>query len=345
MRVLSPGSSGPVSQANVATSDATAGNLNLTGQSAEQVQRGASCKCGGGGTQTIGQHADSEQKAAALSATKQEKPSNSNISIRVLSPGEDGSVRQANIATSDATAGNLNVTKQAAAQAQAGGSGLQAIGQSATSSQGAAALALTVQQGASNENAPVRVLSPGSSGPVSQANVATSNASAGNVNWTEQKAAQLQGGAITSAKHCCGLGIQAIGQYARNSQDAKAVALTLQSGIEQPCRCKDDSGNTNEPVRVLSPGSDEGVKQLNLASSKAHVANWNAVLQAAKQIQVAPCACLDPSIQAVGQAGESDQLGVGLAATGQGGASNHTGAEPKKELGPPERRVMPFELE
>ena len=67
-----------------------------------------------------------------------------------------------------------------------GGSGIQAIGQAAKNEQGAFALGLTFQKGASNENAPVRVLSPGHGGPVSQSNVASSNASAANINWTDQ---------------------------------------------------------------------------------------------------------------------------------------------------------------
>ncbi len=40
--------------------------------------------------QVIGQSADNEQDATALAATEQEKPSNENVSIRVLSPGDDG---------------------------------------------------------------------------------------------------------------------------------------------------------------------------------------------------------------------------------------------------------------
>ncbi len=194
VRVLSPGDGGSVSQSNVASSNAAAGNTNLTEQTADQTQAGNSCKCGSDGKQIIGQSADSEQDAKALSATVQEKPSNSNISVRVLSPGNDGAVTQTNEASSNASAGNLNVTKQTADQAQAGGSGLQAIGQSATNDQDAFALGLTVQKGASNENTPVRVLSPGDSGSVSQSNVASSDASAGNINLTEQTADQAQAG-------------------------------------------------------------------------------------------------------------------------------------------------------
>ena len=194
MRVLSPGSNGSVSQSNVASSNAAAGNLNWTAQSAGQNQAGGSCRCGGSGTQVVGQSAQNAQAAAAFSATIQENPSNSNVPVRVLSPGDDGDVSQSNVASSNATAANVNGTAQAARQSQAGGSGIQVIGQESANGQLAIAAALTAQLGAANENAPVRVLSPGNGGSVSQSNDASSNAIAGNANWTGQNAAQSQGG-------------------------------------------------------------------------------------------------------------------------------------------------------
>ena len=66
VRVLSPGDGGAVSQSNDASSNATAGNLNVTGQSADQAQTGGSCKCGSG-LQVIGQFADNEQEPRRLS--------------------------------------------------------------------------------------------------------------------------------------------------------------------------------------------------------------------------------------------------------------------------------------
>ena len=91
VRVLSPGDNGQVTQTNTASSNAEAGNLNATEQTGDQSQTGDSCKCGRG-EQLIGQSADNDQKAVALSATVQEKPSNSNTPIRVLSKGDDGDV-------------------------------------------------------------------------------------------------------------------------------------------------------------------------------------------------------------------------------------------------------------
>jgi hypothetical protein len=240
-------------------------------------------------------------------------PSNENISVRVLSPGNDGPVSQKNEATSNAEAGNLNATRQNATQAQSG-SGLQVIGQAAKNEQDAYALGLTFQIGASNENAPVRVLSPGNGGPVSQSNVASSDAVAGNANWTGQSAAQRQADDMS----CChGAGIQAIGQLAQNRQGSAAHAATFQLGKKQPCRCEDGSslGNSNEPKRVLSHGADGPVRQLNRATSDASALNWNAVKQDAAQAQRGgDCRCKQGGIQAIGQLNDSSQFALGLAA-------------------------------
>jgi len=335
VRVLSEGNNGPVSQSNVASSNAAAGNANWTGQTAEQGQAGSSCGCGSG-TQVIGQSASNWQGAAALSATIQEKPSNTNTPIRVLSPGYDGPVSQSNVATSNATAANLNGTAQSADQSQAGGSGIQAIGQDSQSGQLALSGALTAQLGASNENAPVRVLSHGYGGSVSQSNTASSNAAAGNINGTTQGATQAQGGGKSSS--CCGTGIQAIGQSAQNWQGAKAVALTLQLGSKQPCRCGNGSqiGNSNAPTRVLSPGSDGDVLQSNDAASNAHAANWNATRQTADQKQDRPDSCKCTSrtpIQAIGQLNQNSQFGAALAATFQVGAGHKWSPDRKSSPG------------
>jgi hypothetical protein len=313
VRVLSKGDGGVVDQDNEATSNATAANLNATEQTADQEQAGGSCKCGYG-TQLIGQSADSDQDAAAIAATFQIKPSNTNKPIRVLSKGDDGDVEQENEASSNAEAVNLNGTQQTATQAQSG-PGLQVIGQAAKNEQEAFALGATFQIGASNENAPVRVLSPGDGGSVSQANVATSNAAAANFNWTDQSASQTQGGPTTMG--CCGTGIQAVGQLAKNEQGAVALALTVQLGSKQPCVCgkKDSIGNSNSPTRVKSPGDDGEVNQENVATSSALAKNWNVAKQHVQEIQAAPCLCKDSGIQAVGQLDESKQFGVALAKT------------------------------
>ena len=324
IRVLSPGNGGNVTQSNTATSNATAGNLNATKQDADQKAGGHDCKCADG-KQVIGQYADSEQDATALATTFQVKPSNTNTSIRVLSKGDDGDVTQTNTATSDATAGNLNLLGQDADQ-KSGGSGIQVIGQAAKNDQDATALAATFQLGASNTNTPIRVLSKGGGGDVTQSNTATSDADALNANLTSQDASQWQGGGRHDSKHdCCGTGIQAIGQLAKNDQDAKAAALTVQLGIKRPCTCghQPSFGNSNQPVSVGSKGDQGSVKQSNTATSDAKALNLNATKQDAKQGLLTVCKCWEAlGIQAIGQLADSEQDATALAATFQLGASN-----------------------
>ncbi len=188
VRVLSPGNDGNVSQSNTVSSNATAGNANVTGQSANQTQSG-SCGCTGG-TQAVGQEADSSQAATALSYAKQSGASNKNTPVRVLSPGDNGNVSQTNSVESGATAANGNATGQTAEQAAAGGSGTQAVGQEADSKQHAAAASAAEQKGAENTNISVRVLSPGNDGNVTQSNTVASKATAANINLTGQTAGQ-----------------------------------------------------------------------------------------------------------------------------------------------------------
>ena len=301
VRVLSDGNDGSVEQTNSVESDATAANINATGQSADQS--GA----GGSGTQAIGQSADSEQDAAAASKAEQTGAKNTNISVRVLSPGDDGDVSQSNTVESDATAANLNLTGQHAGQTQSGAGGTQAIGQSAKSDQGAAALSAAKQDGASNTNVPVRVLSPGNGGSVTQTNSVESDATAANLNATKQDADQTQSG------HGCGCssdGTQAIGQSAKNDQAAIALSAALQSG----------ASNTNTPVRVDSKGDDGDVSQKNSVESDATALNLNGLHQDADQTQSggssASKCCESGGTQAIGQSAESSQgaLAASLAA-------------------------------
>ena len=301
VRVLSDGNDGSVEQTNSVESDATAANINATGQSADQS--GA----GGSGTQAIGQSADSEQDAAAASKAEQTGAKNTNISVRVLSPGDDGDVSQSNTVESDATAANLNLTGQHAGQTQSGAGGTQAIGQSAKSDQGAAAFSAAKQDGASNTNVPVRVLSPGNGGSVTQTNSVESDATAANLNATKQDADQTQSG------HGCGCssgGTQAIGQSAKNDQAAIALSAALQSG----------ASNTNTPVRVDSKGDDGDVSQTNSVDSAATALNLNGLHQDADQTQSggssASKCCESGGTQAIGQSAESSQgaLAASLAA-------------------------------
>jgi hypothetical protein len=244
---------------------------------------------GGLGIQVVGQEAKNEQGAAALSAAFQAGASNENKPVRVLSPGNDGSVQQTNSVDSSASAGNSNAVGQAATQTQRGGGsgsclcasgaiGIQALGQSSWSSQESLAASIAAQkagrsrcgcpEGASNVNDPVRVLSPGGGGSVSQANTVESDASSSNTNSVEQAASQAQAGAGAQ------IGIQAAGQAARNSQLAAALSAALQLAPK----------NSSKPVLVKSPGSGGSIGQLNDADSNASGGNRNHASQLARQI-------------------------------------------------------------
>ena len=301
VRVLSPGNDGNVSQSNTVSSNATAGNANVTGQSANQTQSG-SCGCTGG-TQAVGQQADSSQAATALSYAKQSGASNTNTPVRVLSPGDNGNVSQSNSVESGATAVNGNGTGQSAEQAAAGGSGTQAVGQEADSKQKAAAASAAEQKGAENTNVSVRVLSPGNDGNVTQSNTVASKATAANINLTGQSAGQAGGSG----------GTQAIGQDADNDQSATALSAAKQDGAT----------NRNIPVRVLSDGYGGDVTQTNSVDSSASAGNLNATKQYADQGQGGrdKC-CASGGTQAIGQDAYSKQKAGALSVALQSGAGN-----------------------
>ena len=89
------GDRGDVSQSNDASANAGAANLNGWGQDIDQSQGG------GGGTQVAGEANDSDQSASAGALAAEEYPSNTDVGIRVLSPGHGGDVEQSNSADAD----------------------------------------------------------------------------------------------------------------------------------------------------------------------------------------------------------------------------------------------------
>ncbi len=299
VRIGSPGANGDVEQTNAAGSAAAAGNLNTTDQTADQ-QGGGDCKCGGSGEQVAAQGAHNDQQADAEAKTEQIKPSNSNVTVRIGSPGSNGSVDQSNVADSIAAAGNANATNQSVEQ-DGGSGGVQAVGQEAKSEQDADADATTKQIAPSNENTSVRIGSPGADGDVTQTNVAESGAIAANGNWTDQSAEQAQDGGCGCHG---GTGVQAVGQWADSEQDAEADATTIQGG----------ASNSNTPVRIGSPGGSGDVTQANLAGSLAVAGNANHTDQAVGQA--------GGGVQAVGQVAKNDQEADASATTKQWKPSN-----------------------
>jgi hypothetical protein len=285
VRIDSPGDDGNVTQTNVAAALGIAANANQTDQSATQSQGGGSCKCGGTPVQAVGQFAYNDQSADAEANAFQIKPSNSNTPVRIGSAGGGGSVTQTNAALAGALAGNLNSTTQSTTQSQAGGGGVQAVGQEAGSKQDATADSTAFQLKPTNSNAPVSIGGGhekkcgcdekdegGSGGDVTQTNLAAAKGIALNANMTDQSADQSQGGA--SCK-CGGHGVQAIGQSAWNKQDADASANAFQLW----------AANDNSPVRIGSAGSGGSVTQTNAALAFSLAKNLNWLNQEATQTQ------------------------------------------------------------
>jgi hypothetical protein len=293
IRVLSPGSSGPVTQSNTTTAAAIAANANTTKQSTDQSQTGGGY--GSDATQVAGQEAKNAQSADADAKATQVAPSNGALSIRVLSPGDDGDVNQSNATTAGAVAANGNETKQSIDQTQAGaGHGsdaTQIAGQDASSRQSAEADADAVQFKPENEATSIRVLSPGDGGNVTQSNDATAVAAALNGNETKQSIDQTQGG---SGRSGSGDATQIAGQSASSKQSADADAKAVQV----------KPSNSATSIRVLSPGDDGDVTQSNTAKAVGLAANGNETKQSIDQTQAGSGGS---STQVAGQAAKNHQ--------------------------------------
>ncbi len=336
VRVFSPGNGGSVSQANTVLAGSLAGNHNKTKQTADQKQAGGP---GSGSQQTVGQAAANKQDADSYADAKQDGAKNSNISVRIFSSGDDGSVEQSNTVAGIAAALNGNSTDQTATQGSSGG-GSQTALQGAINHQGAKSSADAEQKGAKNENIAVRIFSPGKGGSVSQSNTAIAGSLAANGNATKQTATQSQGGGYGSSE-------QVVGQAAANHQDAWSDADATQYG----------ASNTNIPIRIFSDGDDGAVEQSNTVLGLSAALNGNETTQTATQNQTGaapkpyavklpypdsdPYSDYDkqypekdkqypekdkkdagPGVQAIGQIAESKQDAVAKSDATQIGASN-----------------------
>ena len=324
VRVLSPGSDGNVTQSNSATSTANASNSGSTTQSGKQIQGGS-----GSGVQSATQNADTQQLAGAASSAEQIDPSNSNLSVRVLSPGSDGNVTQSNTDTSTATATNNAPVAQTAFQDPSGPAGpscgcggqggpdVQSITQGSWIGQIGDAQSSAQQVGASNSNDPVRVGSDGGGGNVTQSNTATSTASAANTAPVSQNGMQTQSDPPSLSCGCGGgsdPSVQALGQSSWIGQGAQALTSADQVG----------ASNSNDPVRVWSDGGGGNVTQSNSDTSTATATNTAPVSQTGTQEQSgSPCGCSGgPSVQALGQDSFIGQLSGAASSALQAGASN-----------------------
>jgi hypothetical protein len=321
IRVLSPGDDGDVSQSNSSTAGATALNGNTTDQSVDQTQAGGGY--GSDQAQIAGQSADNHQWADADATAKQIEPQNDSLSIRVLSPGDNGDVTQSNSASAGALAANGNSTDQSVDQTQAGGGwgsdSTQIAGQSADNDQRADADATAVQVKPENTASSIRVLSPGDDGNVTQSNDATALGAALNGNETTQSIDQTQGGLTkrmpeATTNHVvyppASSSTQIAGQSASNHQWADADATAVQVKPE----------NTASSIRVLSPGDDGNVTQSNDAIAVGIAANTNKTGQSIGQSQGGGFG--SDSLQVAGQGAWSKQSANADATAVQLGATN-----------------------
>jgi hypothetical protein len=302
-------STGSSTQSNEAESSGTAANTAPTTQAATQSGTGT------GGVQSSQQDATTDQTAQAASSATQIAPSNSNISVRVLSPGNDGAVSQSNEASSTADATNSAPTTQSSSQTGTG-SGVQSSTQSADTSQESLALSSAKQVHPENSNVSVRVLSPGNGGSVSQSNEAESSANAQNTAPVTQTAKQTELGS-TCGCTSTSPAVQAIGQSSSVWQDAAAASSATQLG----------ASNVSDPVRIASYGNDGSLTQENEAESSASAKNTAPVNQWGSQQQAAsPCRCTSgPAVQALGQSSWIGQQAGALSSAWQIGASNESG--------------------
>jgi hypothetical protein len=300
-------------QSNDTGSTGTSANTAPTGQAATQSSPAAS---GVGGVQSSQQDASTDQTAIAASSATQVAPSNSNISVRVLSPGNDGAVSQSNKASSSADASNSAATTQGSSQTGSGSAGVQSSTQGADTKQGSLAESSATQIHPENSNVSVRVLSPGNGGSVSQSNEAESSANAKNIAPVTQTSTQSQSGPSCGCASTSPA-VQAIGQTSSVDQGAAAA-----SSAEQI-----HPSNVSDPVRIASDGNDGSLTQSNEVSSEANAYNIAPVSQTGSQ-QHAPSSCgcsSGPAVQALGQSSEVEQLGIALSSAQQAGATNESG--------------------
>ena len=301
VRIFSPGNNGSVSQSNNSAAGSVAGNKASTTQAVGQAQGG-----GGGGEQAVGQEAWTGQEAKSNAESRQYKPSNSNISVRIGSEGDDGDVEQSNTSLAGSAAGNKAATAQGVMQAQGGGdckcghksgAGVQAVGQKAETGQKAESNARSIQEKASNANTPVRIGSKGDNGSVTQENNSGALSFAGNAAKTDQVALQGQGGGCGCSSDL----VQAVGQKAETGQWADSYATSYQKGAK----------NSNTPVRIHSKGDDGDVEQSNNSLAKSGALNAAKTGQVVDQRQGGrDCRCGHKSgagVQAVGQWAETWQ--------------------------------------
>src|SRR5207245_8238486 len=103
----------------------------------------------------------------------------------------------------------------------------------------------------------------------------------------------LQTGLFAGTCGCQSQPIQVVGQSASNDQTAIGLSAAIQFG----------ASNTNDPIRVLSPGSGGSVHQSNTVNSSADATNSNSATQHATETAFGS----GSPIQAIGQSADNTQ--------------------------------------
>jgi hypothetical protein len=308
VRIGSPGDGGVVAQTNGSSATSVAGNANSTNQQAAQ-QGGAP------GVAVAGQSATNDQTANSTATSTQDHPKNTNISVRIMSPGDDGSVTQTNDSSAKSAAGNKNSTTQNATQS---GGGVQTAKQDADNKQSADSSASSTQDHPSNVNIPVRIYSDGDNGSVKQVNDSSAKSAAGNKNETNQNAEQGSGSGSTPVRSACGGGC---GDHGGPSvRDAEQSASSDQSARSSASSEQDHPSNVNIPVRIGSSGDDGRVTQINSSSAVSAAGNKNTTDQTVEQS--AGGSGSGSAVQYADQKAGNHQDATSSATSNQYGASN-----------------------
>jgi hypothetical protein len=298
VRIFSEGDNGDVKQDNTSVAESLTANAAKTEQGVEQSQGGGGKCCGGGGSgvQAVGQKAETGQEANSNATSTQDHPKNSNIPVRIGSPGDNGSVSQSNNSGAFSLAANLAKTEQGVSQTQGGGCGcggdhVQAVGQKAITGQLADSNATSTQKGATNSNTPVRIKSPGNDGDVEQSNNSIALSAAVNAAATLQSVEQSQGCGCRPMKDGHGggggAGVQAVGQWAETWQGADSNATSEQfypTNSNTPVRIKSPDAKKKAPAAKAAPGGSS-VDQSNNSIAGSLALNLAATLQAVRQVQ------------------------------------------------------------
>jgi hypothetical protein len=309
VRIGSPGNGGAVTQTNTSSAASAAGNVNNLAQRAAQAAAGA-------GVQEADQSAANQQSADSSASSTQVHPQNQNISVRIMSPGDDGSVTQTNSSDAASAAGNKNTTGQSAAQSGGGSGGIQHVDQHAANKQDASSEATSEQKHPSNVNVPVRIFSPGDDGSVTQTNSSSAHSAAGNKNATTQESAQ-DSPATFSLDNTCGGGCGDHG--AQSVQAAEQKSSNEQSADSSASSTQEHASNVNAPVRVKSPGDAGDVEQSNSSDAQSAAGNANWTSQDAAQDAGSGG---DILVQAVGQWASNEQEAESSADSTQKDARN-----------------------